>query len=465
MSSTVPGRRTNGRQLPWLTASAVIWATVLGVATAAAQQTVPPGARLAWTQEGMNENQARGLRFTLYVDGVASSLGGVTCHALAGVRAVECAAPLPYLSPGRHVLQLSSRQSTANAASESARSEPFHVIVPDTPDITVPLAGGSSTASRQEPPASGAFDVDVELVASGVTLPTDIAIAPDGSVFLAECGGTLRLIRNGVLHTEAVHNVAEASSAAGGALLSVALDPLFSDNGFVYLAYAMRSSETHIGYQVARFRYAAGALGERVVLLDRINADPNRLSAVVRAADDGTLTIAFGDTNLGERNIRSSYSGKVLRLDRNGTTPRDHTAMSPIIALGVGSPRGLVWDDASKALWLLDRPENATQINVITDFSDTGSAASHTLTTENAEGMALYRGRAISGLDGHLLFATADGVQASSAHISSAVNTAMLSVAGRQELGSESARAVALAPTGDVYVATATKVFRLSPRH
>ena len=464
MSPTLPGRRVNGRQLRWLTASAVIWVTVPGVATSSAQQTVPPGARLAWTQEGVNENQARGLRFTLYVDGLASSMGGVTCHALAGVRAVECAGQLPYLSPGRHVLQVSSRQSTANASSESARSEPFHVVVPDTPDITVPLAGGSSTASR-EAPATRALDLDIELLASGLTLPTDIAIAPDGRVFVAEHGGSLRLIRNGVLHTEAVHNVAEATASAGGALLSVALDQHFSDNGFVYLAYAMRSSETRIGYQVARFRYAAGVLGERVILLDHVNADPNRLSAVVRVAGDGTLTMAFGDADLEERNTRSSYSGKVLRLDRTGTTPRDHTAASPIIALGVESPRGLAWDHATGALWILDRSESAPRLNVITDFSNIGSAASHTLATESADAMAIYQGRAIDRLEGHLLFATSDGLQASSAHFASAFKMAMLSVAGRQALGSEPARAVAVALTGDVYVATTTRVFRLSPRH
>jgi hypothetical protein len=79
--------------------------------------------------------------------------------------------------------------------------------------------------------------------------------------------------------------------------------------------------------------------------------------------------------------------------------------------------------------------------------------------------MALYQSRAIGRLEGHLLFATSDGLQASSAHIAPAFKMAVLSVAERRDLGGEPARAVAVAPTGDVYVATTTRVFRLSPRH
>src|SRR5207237_10849256 len=74
--------------------------------------------------------------------------------------------------------------------------------------------------------------------AGGLNSPTQMAVAPDGRVFVAEQGGTLRVIQNGtVLPTPFVSLAVDSSGERG--LVGVALDPNFETNGFVYLHFTV----------------------------------------------------------------------------------------------------------------------------------------------------------------------------------------------------------------------------------
>src|SRR5215510_12339003 len=71
------------------------------------------------------------------------------------------------------------------------------------------------------------------LVAGGLTNRTAMAFAPDGRIFVCEQGGTLRLIKNGVLLATPFLTVTVDSSGERG-LLGVAFDPNFISNQLVY---------------------------------------------------------------------------------------------------------------------------------------------------------------------------------------------------------------------------------------
>jgi len=72
------------------------------------------------------------------------------------------------------------------------------------------------------------------LVAGGLTNPTAMALAPDGRIFVCEQGGTLRVIKNGVLLATPFLTVTVDSSGERG-LLGVAFDPNFISNQLVYI--------------------------------------------------------------------------------------------------------------------------------------------------------------------------------------------------------------------------------------
>ena len=65
------------------------------------------------------------------------------------------------------------------------------------------------------------------VVATGLTNPTAMALAPDGRIFVCEQGGTLRVIKNGALLATPFLTVTVDASGERG-LLGVAFDPNFA---------------------------------------------------------------------------------------------------------------------------------------------------------------------------------------------------------------------------------------------
>lgn len=78
----------------------------------------------------------------------------------------------------------------------------------------------------------------------GLTGPTAMAFAPDGSLFVAEQRGTLRVVdANGQLREKPFLDGRSSIDASGErGLLGVALDPDFANNNYVYVYYTRKKS-------------------------------------------------------------------------------------------------------------------------------------------------------------------------------------------------------------------------------
>jgi glucose/arabinose dehydrogenase len=86
-------------------------------------------------------------------------------------------------------------------------------------------------------PAFGAIndpDFTQSTYATDLQRPTAMEFAPDGRLFVAEKGGTLRVIKDGQLLEEPFIDISRKTSTAGGhGLLGVTFDPDFATNGYV----------------------------------------------------------------------------------------------------------------------------------------------------------------------------------------------------------------------------------------
>ena len=97
------------------------------------------------------------------------------------------------------------------------------------------LLGSLASSPRAATLPSGFTET---LVASGVPVPTAMAFAPDGRLFVTQQNGQLRVIRNGtLLATPFVTLTVDANGERG--LLGVAFDPDFATNQFVYVYYTV----------------------------------------------------------------------------------------------------------------------------------------------------------------------------------------------------------------------------------
>jgi glucose/arabinose dehydrogenase len=137
-----------------------------------------------------------------------------------------------------------------------------------------------------------------------------------------------------------------------GGVLGLALHPQFASNRFVYVAYTARLPGGGRENRVARYREVGNTLGERVVILDRINAADIHDGARVRFGPDGKLYVTMGDAAAPSvAQDVASQNGKVLRLNDDGSMPADNPFRSFVYSYGHRNPQGLDWHPLSGDLW------------------------------------------------------------------------------------------------------------------
>jgi aldose sugar dehydrogenase len=198
--------------------------------------------------------------------------------------------------------------------------------------VTGVVAGAPLLVEAQAPrsptpaPVNGA--VRVETVARGLEHPWALAFLPDGRMLITERPGRVRFVdRDGRL-SEPLAGVPRVLARGQGGLLDVALDPRFTENRLVYLAYAEPGEGRTAGTAVARGRLGEGQLEDmRVIYQQQPKVEgANHFGARLVFARDGTLFITQGerfDYRDQAQNL-SSGLGKIVRINPDGSVPRDN---------------------------------------------------------------------------------------------------------------------------------------------
>ena len=145
-----------------------------------------------------------------------------------------------------------------------------------------------------------------------------MAFAPDGRIFICERTGKLLVIKNGQLLLQPFLTVPALSNGERG-LLSVAFDPNFATNGFVYIYY---TSATTGNNTVSRFTASTGdpdradPTSELVLLDVSASAQGYHNGGALHFGNDGFLYIGVGDGHSSSNaQDLSTRQGKLLRID------------------------------------------------------------------------------------------------------------------------------------------------------
>jgi len=190
-------------------------------------------------------------------------------------------------------------------------------------------------------------------------LPTQMAFAPDGSIYVAEKNGTVRRVVNGAVLPTPVITLSNVNTYADRGLLGLALDPNFSSNGYLYLLYTYENTPgfNYEGKKTARLvrvTVVDGVASESslAILLGRVGGDSVKPSCNDFAmgtdcipsdsethsgggiifGPDGKLYASLGDGaefTFADPNARKaleldSLAGKIVRLNPDGTAPADN---------------------------------------------------------------------------------------------------------------------------------------------
>ncbi len=347
-----------------------------------AKTNITGGERIAWDQELLPDSNIGDYQFAVYLNGERIELRSASCESEPVADGFICSAPLPRLRRGANSLEFVAILN----GQESERSEP----------LELEFGGGAET---QAAPAAADGHVRGESIARGLIAPTDLAALPDGRLLIAERRGAVRVVSAGLLDEPAL---LLRDVAVGGdmGLLALAVHPEFAQNRLVYLAYTARLPEGPPVYRVLRAREINNTLGEVAAVFES-GAVGSTASMSARFGPDSKLYVGIGAC----AGCRPAVAGAVLRLNDDGTTPRDSASASPVFVGDLAAPVGLTWH--GDVLWIADRRAASTTIIAAADggshqVGTTSDAGAAMLTSENTRRILMVRPHA-GGIDRYQL--------------------------------------------------------------
>jgi glucose/arabinose dehydrogenase len=264
------------------------------------------------------------------------------------------------------------------------------------------------------PPAKPSPAFAVDTVAGGLVGAWAFALLPDGNFLVTQNAGTMRIVRPDGIVSAPLAGVPGVKSVAAQGLHDVMLDPDFARNRLLYFTYfAPPKGEAPATWPIEFFyeRVWTKSLAERRTMQigmervgrARLSADNMRLEDVdvlaegaercIVLAPDGTLLITgadrfrFYDSDLdgvdhdftGNPDIRRNFSGRVLRINRDGSIPKDNpwlsraTVLPETFAHGFKDPEGGASNPQTGELWAIDHgPQGGDEINIVRAGKDYG---------------------------------------------------------------------------------------------
>jgi len=227
----------------------------------------------------------------------------------------------------------------------------------------------AETLTATQAPLEGPL---VEVVATGLNIPWDIAFLPDGQLLVTERPGTLALI--GATTTRIT--IPGVEQHGEGGLLGLALDPDFETNHHLFL-YLTSSQNGQIVNRVERYTLQDGTLSEQKIILEGIPGADNHDGGRIEFGPDGYLYITTGDAqDTQAAQDSTNLQGKILRLTSEGEIPDGNPFNSAVWSYGHRNPQGLAWD-AEGRLWSTEHGPSGTgtgydELNLITPGANYG---------------------------------------------------------------------------------------------
>jgi aldose sugar dehydrogenase len=227
-----------------------------------------------------------------------------------------------------------------------------------------------------------------------LTNPYDIAIAPDGYLWITErtLGDITRFnpitgAKDLLTHLNSLYSVSQQDG-----LMGLVLHPQLGQNtgnDYVYIAYTYDAGLSTRKLRIARFTYTIsnndGVLGNETTIIEGVPASSDHNSGRLAIGPDLKLYYAIGDqggnqyanvcTEIKAQNLPTStsdyfnYQGKILRLNLDGTIPLDNPTLngikSHVYSYGIRNAQGLVFGANGKLYASEHGPKSDDEINII----------------------------------------------------------------------------------------------------
>jgi uncharacterized repeat protein (TIGR01451 family) len=296
---------------------------------------------------------------------------------------------------------------TTTTLVQNTSNDPF----PSNNQITLALPVAPQAAG----PSMTVSNLGVRTVVTGLDQPTSMAfLGASDFLVLEKASGRVLRVKNGAMQGAVLDLAVNSASERG--LLGIALHPSFASNGFAYLFWTESSTGVDttaidevplLGNRVDRYKWDGTKLNfdRTLIRLRSLQADAgqpsrgNHNGGVLRFGPDGKLYVMMGDNgrrgfmqNLpcgptttcpgplvtddqfgGPEHDDAHFTGVILRLNDDGTTPTDnpYSNIQPvqstqasenvkrIFAYGIRNGFGMDFDPVGGWLWTQENGDDA----------------------------------------------------------------------------------------------------------
>ena len=229
-----------------------------------------------------------------------------------------------------------------------------------------PLGGGPFLFDTAEQ-----HKIKVTVMTKSLDRPFSLAFLPGGNMLVSERGGKLRFIRDGVLDPQPVGGVPKVNARANAGLYDFVLHPKYAENQWIYFAFSKPLEGNQSATVLARARLKGMSL---IDVQELYSTEPgtNIGGSRLAFAHDGTIlmtTPAAGDIQKAQ-DPGSAY-GKILRLNDDGSVPRDNPFVGKpgyrpeIYTLGHRDHLGLVVHPSGTIFNAEHGPNGGDEVNLI----------------------------------------------------------------------------------------------------
>jgi glucose/arabinose dehydrogenase len=226
-------------------------------------------------------------------------------------------------------------------------------------------------ASERPPDAvrGNAVTVKAVPVKTGMASPTGFTFDRKGKIwYLERFTGRVRVLNRTTGGQRTFFTITKVNGAGERGALGIALHPRWPAKPFVY-AYVTRRDDGRLWNEVLRIRAKRGrGVGFTVLLRSPVRSPENHNGGRILFGPDGKL-YAFDGDNARPANSQDrthNLLGKVLRVNADGSTPRDNPFGNPIWSYGHRNSFGMAFDPFTRRLWETENgPECNDEINRI----------------------------------------------------------------------------------------------------
>lgn len=228
------------------------------------------------------------------------------------------------------------------------------------------------------------YKVETEVLAENLIQPWAIDFLGPDTALVTEQPGRLRLLVDGELLPDSIAGTPSVFYQGQGGLLDVAVPSDYKENGWVYLTYSHAlppPADTLSMTKVVRGRIQEGAWQDQQVLFeappDTYREGDIQYGSRIAFGPEGHLYFSIGDRAAWPVDTTTVFAqyldrpgGKIYRLQRDGSIPRDNPfvgldeALPGIYSFGHRNPQGLDVHPETGTVWATEHgPRGGDELN------------------------------------------------------------------------------------------------------